>query len=41
MNTPAQLLQALEEGRYDQALAGLYALDGTPVSYTHLRAHET
>ena len=29
MNTPAQLLQALEEGRYDQALAGLYALDGT------------
>ena len=32
MNTPVQLLHALEEGRHDQSLAALYALDGTRAS---------
>ncbi len=37
MSTPAQLLSALTEGRHDQALAGLYALDGTQASLDKAR----
>ncbi|RKI70529.1 galactokinase [bacterium 1xD42-67] len=37
MSTPDQLLAALREGRHDQSLAALYALDGTQESLDRAR----
>ena len=38
MHTPTQLLQTLSDGQHDQALAALYALDGTKESLDKARS---
>ena len=38
MQTPTQLLQTLSDGQHDQALAALYALDGTRESLDKARS---